>query len=130
MATGWVGPEDTVVWCSGKSTPSVARPHHPLTRPPCSHSFGRWHACVWSELLATLSLARPFFSRLPSQLFFSSIPPFVVATFNCLPPTPTVPESVFGPNVPCTVIGKSERIPPFVVAPSTLNCPWPRARHR
>ena len=24
---------------------------------------------------------------------------------------PTVPESVFGPNVPCTVIGKSERIP-------------------
>jgi hypothetical protein len=34
------------------------------------------------------------------QLFFNSMPPFVVATFNSLPPPPTVPESVFGPNVP------------------------------
>src|ERR1700693_58276 len=32
IATRMVGPEDTVVWCSGKSTPSVAVPHHGLAR--------------------------------------------------------------------------------------------------
>src|SRR5277367_427393 len=56
-----------------------------------------------------------------AQLFFSPMPPFVVATFNSRPPAPTVPERVFGPNVPCTVIGKSELIPPLVVLASTLN---------
>src|SRR5277367_3631280 len=47
--------------------------------------------------------------------------PFVVVAFSSLPPAPTVPESVFGPKVPCTVIGKSERIAPLVVAASTVN---------
>lgn len=41
------------------------------------------------------------------QLFFSSIPPLVVATLNSRPPPPTVPDSDLGPNLPCTVIGKS-----------------------
>ena len=41
------------------------------------------------------------------QLFFSSMPPLVVATLNSRPPPPTVPERDFGPNLPCTVIGKS-----------------------
>src|SRR6476646_1748663 len=49
------------------------------------------------------------------------MPPFVVATFNSRPPPPTVPERDLGPNFPCTVIGKSVRMPPLVVAASTLN---------
>src|SRR5580704_12553223 len=57
----------------------------------------------------------------PLQLFFNSIPPFVVATFNSRPPPPTVPESSFELNRPCTLIGKSVLIPPLVVAASTLN---------
>jgi hypothetical protein len=44
--------------------------------------------------------AVPLGSKTRFQLFFNSMPPFVVATFNSLPPPPTVPESVFGPNVP------------------------------
>ena len=41
------------------------------------------------------------------QLFISLIVPLVVATFNSLPPPPTVPESSFELKLPCTVIGKS-----------------------
>jgi hypothetical protein len=94
-----VGPENTVVWCSGKSAPSLDVPHHHLARRRAVIVLGvGMPACLWRA---------PCLSRLPSQLFFSSIPPFVVATFNSLPPPPTVPESAFELKLPCTVTGKS-----------------------
>src|SRR5437016_8396517 len=55
------------------------------------------------------------------QLFISLIVPLVVETFNSRPPLPTVPESSFELKLPCTVIGKSVLIPPFVVVASSLN---------
>src|SRR5882724_6309967 len=53
--------------------------------------------------------------------FLSSIPPFVVASFNSRPPPPTVPETFLVPKVPCTVIGKSVWIFPLVVAACSWN---------
>src|SRR5205085_1639093 len=49
------------------------------------------------------------------------LPTLVVETFNSRPRLPTVPESSFELKLPCTVIGKSVLIPPFVVVASSLN---------
>src|ERR1700731_5380377 len=71
-----------------------------------------------AELAPSFLQFAQFFSP---QLFISRMVPFVVATFNSRPPPPTVPESSFELKLPCTVIGKSVRIPPLVVAASTWN---------
>src|SRR5205807_10228283 len=55
------------------------------------------------------------------QLFVNLIAPLVVNTFNSRPPPPTVPDSSFELKFPCTVIGKSVLILPFVVDASNLN---------
>src|SRR5215813_1205454 len=49
------------------------------------------------------------------------MPPLVVATLRKRPAEPTFPLNSFALKLPCTVMGKSVWMPPFVVAALTSN---------